>query len=433
MSPERNRVTAATDLWGARGVRVLHDVRKYLARFVAYPDPAALIAHTLWVAHTHRMDLWDSTPRIAFLSPEPGSGKSRALEVTDPLVPRPIHAVNVSPAYLFRKVSDEDGAPTILFDEADTVFGTRAKENEDLRGLLNAGHRKGAVAGRCKTIGKTIITEELPAYAAVALAGLDDLPDTIMSRCVVVRMRRRGPTESIEAFRHRLHAAEGNVIRDDLAEWAASLSVPVWPEMPVGVEDRAADVWEALLVVADAAGGDWPQRAREAAVTLVGNARDDSASLGVRLLEDLQTVFDGRPAMASIDILAALHELEESPWGDLRGKPITAQWLSQHLKRYGVVRGAIRIDGRVVKGYMRAALEDPWSRYLTPPPPPEKPVAAVTRLHEDDERECREAEATRPLSDPLSEAVLAPPCACQFGFTPSLEDPEFCECGRREQ
>ena len=86
------------------------------------------------------MERWESTPRLAFLSPEPGSGKSRALEVTELLVPRPVHAVNTTPAYLFRKVSDEAGLPTILFDEIDTVFGPRAKENEDIRGMLNAGH-----------------------------------------------------------------------------------------------------------------------------------------------------------------------------------------------------------------------------------------------------------------------------------------------------
>ena len=99
-------------------------------------------------------------------------------------MPSPIHAVNCSPAYLFRKVSDPNGRPTILYDEIDTVFGPKAKDNEDIRGMLNAGHRKGAMAGRCVMRGKTVETEELPAYCAVAFAGLDDLPDTIMTRCV---------------------------------------------------------------------------------------------------------------------------------------------------------------------------------------------------------------------------------------------------------
>src|SRR5690606_16155993 len=100
------------------------------------------VAHALWIAHAHLMDVWDSTPRLAVLSPEPGSGKSRVLEVSELLVPRAVEAVNVTPAYLFRKVSAPDGRPTILYDEIDTVFGPKAKDNEEIRGLLNAGHRK---------------------------------------------------------------------------------------------------------------------------------------------------------------------------------------------------------------------------------------------------------------------------------------------------
>jgi hypothetical protein len=113
------------------------NVKTFLSTFVVYPSQSALIAHVLWILHTYFMESWESTPRIAFLSPEPASGKSRALEVTEPLVPRPVHAVNASPAYLFRKVSDEDGAPTILFDEIDTIFGPKAKDNEDIRGICS--------------------------------------------------------------------------------------------------------------------------------------------------------------------------------------------------------------------------------------------------------------------------------------------------------
>jgi hypothetical protein len=108
------------------GARLLDDVESFIARFVVYPSEHARIAHVLWIVHAWLIDAWESTPRIAFLSPEPGSGKSRALEVTEPLVPRPIHAVNTTPAYLFRKVSDPNGTPTILYDEIDTVFGPRA-------------------------------------------------------------------------------------------------------------------------------------------------------------------------------------------------------------------------------------------------------------------------------------------------------------------
>ena len=189
------------------------------------------------------MDRWDSTPRLCFLSPEPASGKSRALEISELLVPRPVLAVNVSPAYLFRKVAAEEGLPTILFDEVDTVFGPKAKENEEIRGLLNAGHRRGGIAGRCAVQGKTVVTEEIPAYAAVALAGLGNLPDTIMSRAVIIRMRRRAAAEQVEAFRRRLHLPEGERLREQIESWASVQPEQIqWHqlELPLEVQDRAA-------------------------------------------------------------------------------------------------------------------------------------------------------------------------------------------------
>jgi hypothetical protein len=118
-------------------------------RFIIYPSEHAPVAHVLWIAHAHLMSAWESTPRIAFLSPEPASGKTRSMEVSELLVPDPVAAVNVTPAYMFRKCGSDSGPPTILFDEIDTVFGAKAKEHEELRALLNSGHRRGATAGRC--------------------------------------------------------------------------------------------------------------------------------------------------------------------------------------------------------------------------------------------------------------------------------------------
>lgn len=359
------------------GAVLLGEIQGYLSRFVAYPSIHALVAHVLWIAHTHRMDMWDSTPRLAALSPEPGSGKSRLLEVTEPLVPRPLESINASPAYIFRKISDADGSPTILFDEIDTLFGPRARENEEVRGVLNAGHRRGAVAGRCVVRGKTIETEELPAYCAVALAGLGNLPDTILTRSVVFRMRRRSPTEIIEPYRRRIHAPEGNRLRDQLADWMASIDFnDGYPELPQGVEDRAADVWEPLLMVADAAGGDWPQRARLAAVTLVTDAKESTPSLRVRLLSDLRVVFKDEESMFTSDILIALNGMEEAPWGELRGKPLDSRGLANFLKPFGIKSITVRDGTKTAKGYRRSHLVDDWERYLGSPA--EDAVTSVT-------------------------------------------------------
>jgi hypothetical protein len=369
------QLSAAAERCGA-----LDDVHAFLGRFVAYPSSDAHIAHTLWIAHTHVMDSWESTPRIAFLSPEPGSGKTRALEVTELLVPRPVEAVNVTPAYLFRKVGAPEGRPTILFDEIDTVFGPKAKDNEEIRGLLNAGHRRGAVAGRCVVRGKVVETEEIPAYCAVAMAGLGGLPDTLLSRAVVIRMRRRAPGEQVQAYRRRVHGGEGHKLRDVLVAWAHEVAPEVtdaWPDMPGGITDRDADVWEALLAVADASGGHWPQRARVAAVALVALSKESTPSLGVRLLADLRTVFGTAEVMSTEDLLSALSALDEAPWSDLQGKPLNARGLGNRLRAYGVTSKGVRIGDKTPKGYARADLWDAWSRYL-PTPPKESATSATS-------------------------------------------------------
>ena len=186
----------------------------------------------------------------------------------------------------------------ILYDEIDTVFGPKVKDNEDIRGMLNAGHRHGATAGRCVVRGKIVETEELPAYCAVALAGLHDLPDTILTHSVVIRMRRRAPGERIEPFRHRVHRAEGHLLRDQLAEWAGEVGAGLedaWPDMPPGIEDRAADVREALLAVADVA-----DRSLDVAAERLVNPRSR-----LRWLRLLRT--------------CSLREMADAPWVAPRG------------------------------------------------------------------------------------------------------------------
>jgi hypothetical protein len=394
------------------GAALLEDVRCFLSRFVIYPSEHAQIAHVLWIAHAHLMGAWESTPRLAFLSPEPASGKTRSMEVSELLVPDPVAAVNVTPAYLFRKVGGEDGPPTILFDEIDTVFGAKAKEHEELRALLNSGHRRGAVAGRCVVRGATVATEEISSYSAVALAGLGWLPDTILSRSVIVRMRRRAPDERIESFRRRVHAPIGEGLRRRLAGWATTIldeATEARPEMPAGVDDRDADIWEPLLAVADVAGGDWPKQAREAARALVAVAREVEPSLNIRLLADLRTVFGDEEQMTTKHILADLCLLEDAPWNDLKGKPITDNQLARRLRQYGVKSKNVRIGDAVPKGYIRADLYDVWRRYL--PPLADKPAtpatAATSQSFQDVGVAPAEKEAATDETGPLRVAPVA--------------------------
>jgi hypothetical protein len=276
----------------ADGAELLDRVYEFLGRFIAYPSKEARAAHTLWIAHTHLMECWETTPRLAFVSAEPESGKTRALEITELLVPSPILAVNVSPAYLVRKIASEAGV-TILFDEVDTVFnGSRAKEGaEDVRGLLNGGYRRGAIVGRCTMHGSVAVPEELPSFAPVALAGLGTLPDTIKSRSIIIRMQRRAPDERITPYRRRYHAVEGEQLCGKLAAWAAAVADKIAiPDLPDEITDRSADCWEALIAVADAAGGHWPDIARCNAVMFVTvfRAEAEEQGRGIQLLAHMR-------------------------------------------------------------------------------------------------------------------------------------------------
>jgi hypothetical protein len=169
-----------------------------------------------------------------------------------------------------------------------------------------------------------------------------------------------------------VHGADGHALRDRLAAWLASIEhtlTGAFPAMPPGIEDRPADVWEALLAIADAAGGRWPEAARVAAVALVADARDATPSLGVRLLADIRTVFGSHEQIATTHLIEGLTGLDESPWADLRGQQIDPRKLSNLLRPYGVSSKRIRCGADVVRGYVREDLHDAWLRYLGPVAP----------------------------------------------------------------
>jgi hypothetical protein len=357
----------------AEGAALLVDVQAFLRRFCAFPDAHALTAVTLWVAHAHMVGHFHTTPRLALLSPEPGSGKTRVLEVLDLLVPVSMFCLSASPAAIFRTLSKDP--ITLLVDECDTIFTRRGKDdaNEDLRALLNAGYKRGATIPRC--VGPKHDVQNFAVYCATALAGLGDLPDTIMSRSVIIRMRRRAPGEHIEPFRTRQHAEEGHALRERVAHWAAlagSHAGDAWPTLPNGIVDRSAEVWEPLIAAGDAAGGDWPQTARAACIEMCKGSQDARVSLGVRLLSDLRVIFGAADAMTTEDILAKLCAGTESgldadaPWNELHGKPLGVRGLASMLKRYGVSSQKVKVSGRALQGYRREHLWDAWTRYLSP-------------------------------------------------------------------
>ncbi|OBJ82132.1 hypothetical protein A5640_21905 [Mycobacterium asiaticum] len=314
------------------------------------------------------------TPRLVIDSPEPGCGKTRVLEVLVLLCRNAKLTLSTTTAALYRRIAAAgEQPPTILQDEADAVFSSKAPMAEDLRALFNSGYKHGATVDRCEGDAKNMRVREFPVFAPAALAGLaGKMSKTVLDRAVVFHMRHRAPDEKVAEFREREATADAVFLRRQLDAWSATAFdalAAARPNMPAGVEDRAAEVWEALLAVADVAdpGGDWPERARAACRYFVLDAQEEELSLGVRLLRDVRKVFGGDERMFSADIVTNLTGDAEMEWNDLWGKPLDQARLAKELKRYGVRSHTIRIGYGRAKGYAvdgDDGLAQAWQRYL---------------------------------------------------------------------
>ncbi len=356
------------------GAALLADLVAAIERHVVMPTRAATIAVALWIALTFALDAADVAPVLAVLSPEKRCGKTTLLRILAALCRRALAASNVSPAALYRVI--ERDAPSLLIDEADSFL----PENEDLRGILNAGHtRDTAYVIRC--IGDDSEPRAFGVFGLKALAAIGHLPGTIEDRAIIVRMRRRARGDRVERLT-RARLASLAPLAGRLARWTTDNLDSVRaadPAIPDALGDRAGDNWRALIAIADAAGGPWPTDARAAAVELSGTPSEDAEGVRVMLLSDLRELFRerGTERIETQEILAHLCSLAERPWSEWGRPPreLKAQGLRSLLAPFQI-RSAKWKDGAVTRrGYERHALSDAWARYLPLLDPPHPPPA----------------------------------------------------------
>jgi hypothetical protein len=333
----------------------------------------------LWTVHTYAWQLREVTTYVGVSSPEKRCGKTTLLGVLSKLAHRPVAAANISPPALFRVI--EESEPTLLIDEADTFL----QGNEELRGILNAGYsretayvvrvannyqvdesqdeeepkedpydieglpasevmecRDGTLRRIPRKDGSTECRPTEPRTTRLArfscwcpkvMAAIGRLPETLADRCILVRTQRKTAREECE----RLKVLEGSVLRRKCTRFVkdheGEISV-ARPEVPKGLNDRAADIWEPLLALADLAGGEWPRLAREAAQGLHG-AGTESNAMGVLLIH-IWVLFDksGAERMFSRDLVAGLNEYGLRPWAEgLKGEFVDEVWLAKQLRR----------------------------------------------------------------------------------------------------
>lgn len=238
--------------------------------------------------------------------------------------------------------------------------------NEELRGILNSGHRQGGAVIR--TVGEDFEPRAFSTHSACAIALIGKLPATLADRSVPIELRRRRMDEPVETFRFDRTDPLDQLARK-IARWAKDNADQVRdadPDMPAGVFNRAADNWRPLLAIADAAGDEWPARARRAVQSLAA-AGDDDQSVRVTLLADVRTIFAERRAdrLPSAELVQALAAIEGRPWAEWKaGQAITANDLARLLAPFAIKPGTIRTGGATPKGYQLAQFDDAFARYL---------------------------------------------------------------------
>jgi putative DNA primase/helicase len=309
------------------------------------------------------MDVWFISPLMVANSPTMRCGKTTLLQIVAQLVSRALATSNITPAALFRAI--EKYRPTLILDEAETFL----KDNEDLRGLVNAGHTKNT-AVVIRTVGESHEAAAFSTWCAKFLALIGRLPGTLMDRAIVIPMRRRLAGEAVERLRLDQLEPRCSPLQRQAVRWIADHADALRladPDMPKALGDRAADNWRSLVAIADAAGDEWPARARATAVLVSGESDEDDAT--ARLLSDIRDIFraDGDvDVLASSVIVERLVALEDRPWAEWsHGRPLSTAKLARMLAAFGVhPAGTIRIGPKTAKGYRRAAFVDAWDRYL---------------------------------------------------------------------
>lgn len=345
------------------------EIATTIRRFVVL-DEDEVVAITLWLPHSYLTEVAGVSPLLLINSPEKGCAKTLTLDLVSRMALNPLPAANITQAALFRSIAKYK--PTLLIDEGDTFL----KGNDELHGVINAGYKYGGNVVRCETKNDTIDVVEFSVYGPKAIAGIAlerHLPESTLSRCIMINLRKKLPHEKTERLRHADSGLfEGlNKRLKQFAKTFKETLAKARPHLPEELSDRAQDNWEPLLAIAECAGPEWLARATKAALKLSG-AATEAVSAGNELLSDIHDAFTTRQAtrFRTVELLKALTDDEELGWATWnRGKPLTARQLAKLLTAYGIHPKTVRFGKETPKGYELSQFEDVFNRYLSSPVP----------------------------------------------------------------
>jgi putative DNA primase/helicase len=345
------------------GEVLLDALRAHFERYVVLPEHADIVL-ALWTLNTWVFESFDIAPYLSITSPTRRCGKTVLMTLLYWLCRRGKKSDSMSRPAIYRSVDTE--RPTLVLDEVGWVLDPK----DERQGILCGGFERNGFVEVCEGEGLAIATRLFSTFCPKAFGLIGQLTATLTDRSIVIPMRRKMPSEKAERLRRRDSEAHAQLRRQCL-RWAndnAAVLAQVTPPALPALNDRANDLWEPLLAIADHAGGEWPERARKAALKLSGEGAAGEDNRGVELLRDARKVFDVSKAaeLPTKTLIAALCADEERPWSaHSKGEPITDRQIAKLLRPFGIISGTVHPPGAPdAKGYRRTDFEDAWARYL---------------------------------------------------------------------
>ena len=372
---------------------LLTEIEATITRHVVLSDAAAT-ALAVWVVHTYVYDARDTVAYVAIESPEKRCGKTTLLTALAAMADKPLIAANVTVGALFRSI-DACG-PTLFIDEADTFLAG----NSTMRGIINSGNtwrtayvlRLSRAKGKSKSVesrrelgdfsssrdgerghpkgwtpseGHDSGLERYSCWCPKAIAMIGKVPDTVADRSIVVSMVRKLVTEK----REPLAALNVSDIKAKCARFALDQRDAIGQSEKIhgeGLNDRAADTFDPLYVIARLAGSEWEQKLHAAALALCAGGVQATGAIA-ELLLDIHTIFlfTEQKKMFTRGLLACLQEDEFALKANaLNYLTLDECGLSDALRPYGIKSSTIRIGKDVMRGYLAEDFSDAVARYV---------------------------------------------------------------------
>lgn len=348
------------------GCALADEIKGVFNTYSILPEGAD-VAMTLWSLGTYVFNEFRIFPKLCISSPEKRCGKTTTLEVLGSLVHKNLIAANMTPATIFRSI--DLWKPTLLIDEGDTFL----RGNDELRGIINSGHTRSS-ASVLRTEGDSSNRRPVrySTWSPMAIAMIKTPPDTIKDRSILITLRRKLPHEVVSRLPIEL-SRELHHIRRKCQRWAQDESVLLRhsdTEVPSISNDRAADNWLPMFVIANQLGGQWPTLVKSSMQDIEdAKLADDDDGIGPMILKDIQEIMMTKnlDKVFSDDLVRYLVEMEERPWSEWkRGYPMTKNSLANLLKPFGITSISIRQGHDVKRGYDRSHFIDVFRRYISP-------------------------------------------------------------------